>query len=62
MPVSPYSMLILNVIKNKPNANVNKFQAFQAHKLFIFTLFSSGLLMNNIYLNKKKLIYGQYYS
>ncbi len=60
MPVSPYSILISNVIKNKPN--VNKFTAFQAHKLFIFTLFSSGLLMNNIYLNKKKLIYGQYYS
>ena len=62
MPVSPYSMLILNVIKNKPMTTVNKFTAFQAPKLFIFTLFSSGLLMNNIYLNKKKLIYGQYYS
>lgn len=62
MPVSPYSILISNVIKNKPIANVNKFSTFQAHTLFIFTLFSSGLLMNNIYLNKKKLIYGQYYS
>ncbi len=59
MPVSPYSILISNVIKKYPMTTVNK---FQVHKLFIFTLFSSGLLMNNIYLNKKKLIYGQYYS
>ena len=62
MPVSPYSILISNVIKKYPISYVNKFSTFQAHKLFIFTIFSSGLLMNNIYLNKKKLIYGQYYS